>query len=56
MAKKHFRAIGFSSAKPLNDKSQTLQKGEKENFINSQRVEFRVRTNIENKIAEVVSK
>lgn len=35
MAKKHFRAIGFSSAKPLNDKSQTLQKGEKENFINS---------------------
>ena len=54
--KKHFRAIGFSSAKPLNDKSQTLQKGEKENFINSQRVEFRVRTNIENQIAEVVSK
>ncbi|RAX52145.1 OmpA family protein [Helicobacter sp. 11-8110] len=54
--KKHFRAIGFSSAKPLNDKSQTLQKGEKENFINSQRVEFRVRTNIENKIAEVVNK
>ncbi|MCR6576804.1 OmpA/MotB family protein [Campylobacter insulaenigrae] len=54
--KKHFRAIGFSSAKPLNDKSQTLQYGEKENFIKSQRVEFRVRTNIENKIVEVVDK
>lgn len=54
--KKHFRAIGFASAKPLNNKGKTLKSGEKESFIHSQRVEFRVRTNIERKIVEVVEK
>lgn len=54
--KRHFRAIGFSSAKPLNDKAQSLKQGEKENALNSQRVEFRLRTNIEEKIIEVVEK
>lgn len=51
--KKHFRAIGFASAIPLNDKGMQLQEGEKENYKNSQRVEFRVRTNIERQITEV---
>ena len=54
--KKHFRAIGFASAKPLNEKGETLKRGEKESFIHSQRVEFRLRTNIERKIVEVVEK
>lgn len=50
---KHFRAIGFASARTLNDNGEVLKEGEKENFKNSQRVEFRVRTNIEDKIFEL---
>ena len=52
--KKHFRAIGFASARTLNDDSEPVKDGEKENFKNSQRVEFRVRTNIESKISELL--
>lgn len=54
--KKHFRAIGYSSAKPLNKDGFTLQEEEKEDFKKSRRVEFRVRTNIEDKVAEIVEK
>lgn len=54
--KKHFRAIGYSSAKPLNKDGLTLQEEEKEDFEKSRRVEFRVRTNIEDKVAEIVEK
>lgn len=54
--KKHFRAIGYSSAKPLNKDALTLQKEEQEDFEKSRRVEFRVRTNIEDKVAEIVEK
>lgn len=54
--KKHFRAIGFSSAIPLNRLGQELQKGEIEDMQKSQRVEFRVRTNIEEKIEKVIQK
>ena len=54
--KKHFRAIGYSSAKPLNKDALTLQKEEHEDFEKSRRVEFRVRTNIEDKVAEIVEK
>lgn len=51
--RKHIRAIGFSSAVPLNYEGERLQEGEREHALNSQRVEFRVRTNIERKIREV---
>ncbi|RBQ31638.1 hypothetical protein CRU92_05330 [Arcobacter sp. FW59] len=54
--KKHFRAIGYSSAKPLNKNGLTLEQEEKEDFEKSRRVEFRVRTNIEDKVAEIVEK
>ncbi|MFW2601922.1 OmpA/MotB family protein [Aliarcobacter butzleri] len=54
--KKHFRAIGYSFAKPLNKDGLTLQEEEKEDFEKSRRVEFRVRTNIEDKVAEIVEK
>lgn len=51
--KKHFRAIGFASAKTLDDNSNlTSKSGLKENYLNSQRVEFRVITNIEDKLKD----
>lgn len=52
--KKHFRAIGFSSARPLNAKSQSAINSQDEDRQKSQRVEFRVRTNIEQKVADVI--
>lgn len=54
--RKHFRAIGFANAKPLNASGELLKEGEREHSLNSQRVEFRVRTNIEQKIADLVEK
>lgn len=54
--RKHFRAIGFASARPLNAMGEPLQKGEVEHALNSQRVEFRVRTNIEERIADIVER
>ncbi len=51
---KHFRAIGFSSAKPLNSDGLEVKNKDEENSKLSQRVEFRVRTNIEQKVAEIV--
>lgn len=53
---KHFSAIGFSSGHPLTDKGTYITNGEKEDYKLSQRVEFRVRTNIERKVAEIVEK
>jgi len=53
---KHFRAIGFSSAKPLKSNGSYMTNGEKEDSLLSQRVEFRVRTNIERKVADIVEK
>jgi len=51
--KKHFRAIGFASAKTLDNNSNlTSKSGLKENYLNSQRVEFRVMTNIEDKLKD----
>lgn len=53
---KHFSAIGFSSGHPLSKNGNSIQNGEKEDYKLSQRVEFRVRTNIERKVAEIVEK
>lgn len=53
---KHFRAIGYSSAKPLNKNGMVLELNDTEDFEKSRRVEFRVRTNIEKKVAEIVEK
>lgn len=54
--RKHFRAIGFANAKPLTINGEPVQAGEREHALTSQRVEFRVRTNIEQKIADLVEK
>lgn len=54
--RKHFRAIGFANAKPLTIKGEPVKYGEVEHALTSQRVEFRVRTNIEDKIADLVEK
>jgi outer membrane protein OmpA-like peptidoglycan-associated protein len=53
---KHFSAIGFSSGHPLSDKGRFILNGENENYQLSQRVEFRVRINIERKVANIVEK
>ncbi|QQF52438.1 OmpA/MotB family protein [Campylobacter fetus] len=53
--KKHFRSIGFSSSMPLDiNGNHTSKSGLKEDFTNSQRVEFRVRTNIESKVSRII--
>lgn len=53
--RKHFRAIGFSSSMPLDSNgNQVAKSGLKEDFLLSQRVEFRVRTNIENKVSRII--
>lgn len=54
--RKHFRAIGFANAKPLTINGEPVKDGEREHAFTSQRVEFRVRTNIEQKIANLVEK
>ena len=53
---KHFSAIGFSSGHPLSNKGTSMINGESEDYQLSQRVEFRVRTNIERKVADIVEK
>lgn len=53
---RHFSAIGFSSGHPLTNKGTYLVDGEREDSQLSQRVEFRVRTNIERKVADIVEK
>ncbi|MFA5216234.1 flagellar motor protein MotB [Sulfuricurvum sp.] len=53
---KHFSAIGFSSGHPLNSKGIYKTDAESEDYQLSQRVEFRVRTNIEDKVAKIVDK
>lgn len=53
--RRHFRAIGFSSAIPLNSKGEEAKTREEEDTKRSQRVEFRVRTNIEEKIEKVIN-
>ncbi|UOO92537.1 MULTISPECIES: OmpA family protein [Vitreoscilla] len=52
--KQKFRAIGFSSSQLLNSKGLDLQVNEQEDTKQSQRVEFRVVTNTEDKIREMV--
>lgn len=54
--RRHFRAIGFSSAIPLNSQGIEAQNAIDEDYKKSQRVEFRVRTNIEEKIEKVINK
>jgi len=51
---RHFSAIGFSSGHPLSKAGDYILNGEKEDYKLSQRVEFRVRTNIERKVADIV--
>lgn len=53
--RRHFRAIGFSSAIPLNSQGIEAQNPLDEDYKKSQRVEFRVRTNIEEKIEKVIN-
>lgn len=52
--KSHFRAIGFSSAKLLDSNSQPIVNKADEDPAKSQRVEFRVRTNIEQKVSAII--
>ena len=52
--KKYFRAIGFSSAKLLDSNSQPIANKADEDPAKSQRVEFRVRTNIEQKVGAII--
>lgn len=52
--KKYFRAIGFSSAKLLDSNSQPIINKADEDPAKSQRVEFRVRTNIEQKVGAII--
>jgi outer membrane protein OmpA-like peptidoglycan-associated protein len=53
----HVRAIGFSSGKPLDSKGDVLvSRNQIEDQALSQRVEFRVRTNVERRVAEIVER
>ena len=52
--RKHFLAIGFANARPLNALGEPLKDGEREHAFNSQRVEFRLRTNIERRVSDIV--
>ncbi|BES86886.1 OmpA family protein [Pectobacterium araliae] len=55
--KNHVRAIGFSSAKPIDKEGKTITSPEQiEDSARSQRVEFRVRTNVERQVANIVEK
>ncbi len=55
--KTHVRAIGFSSGKPIDMNGKTLTSIEQsEDQAASQRVEFRVRTNVERQVAEIVER
>lgn len=53
--KSHVRAIGFSSGRPVDHKGRVILNVEqKEDQALSQRVEFRVRTNVERQVADIV--
>lgn len=55
--KTHVRAIGFSSAKPIDSSGNYLTTANQiEDQAMSQRVEFRVRTNIERQVADIVER
>lgn len=55
--KTHVRAIGFSSGKPVNKRGKVvLPDDPTEDQALSQRVEFRVRTTIEKRVAEIVER
>lgn len=53
--KQHVRAIGFSSAMPLDHAGKLVISAEQlEDPVRSQRVEFRVRTTVEKQISDIV--
>lgn len=55
--KSHVRAIGFSSGMPLDKFGELIvSKDQEENQKLSQRVEFRVRTTVEKRVAEIVER
>ena len=54
--KTHFRVIGFSSARLLDKNQQPVTNNSTEDPLKSQRVEFRVRTNIEQKVSSIIKK
>ncbi|UMO87472.1 OmpA family protein [Pectobacterium sp. PL64] len=55
--KNHVRAIGFSSAKPIDVEGKIITSSTQvEDSARSQRVEFRVRTNVERQVANIVEK
>lgn len=55
--KAHVRAIGFSSARPIDSSGEVVSKpNQMEDQAMSQRVEFRVRTNIERQVANIVER
>ena len=55
--KTHVRAIGFSSATPIDSSGHYLTTANQvEDQAMSQRVEFRVRTNIERQVADIVER
>ncbi|MEC7119499.1 MAG: OmpA family protein [Pseudomonadota bacterium] len=53
--KPRLRAIGYSSAQPLNSQGQPIQTPEAEDPIQSQRVEFRVVTDAEDRIRQIAA-
>jgi outer membrane protein OmpA-like peptidoglycan-associated protein len=55
--KSHVRAIGFSSGRPLDSDGNVLTTSkQREDQALSQRVEFRVRTNVERRVADIVER
>ncbi|RNM20910.1 OmpA family protein [Dickeya undicola] len=55
--KGHVRAIGFSSARPVDAEGKVIIRADQiEDRARSQRVEFRVRTNVERQVANIVEK
>ncbi|SLM65111.1 MULTISPECIES: OmpA/MotB family protein [Dickeya] len=55
--KTHVRAIGFSSARPVDADGKVITSPDQtEDQARSQRVEFRVRTNVERQVANIVEK
>jgi outer membrane protein OmpA-like peptidoglycan-associated protein len=55
--KSHVRAIGFSSGKPIDGHGLPITSSSQvEDAALSQRVEFRVRTTVEKRVAEIVDK
>lgn len=55
--KSHVRAIGFSSGMPIDKFGKLIvSKDQEENQKLSQRVEFRVRTTVEKRVAEIVER